>query len=761
MFLRKYMKNNLLAYLLIAIPLIIYGATSTPCCAQAVQYVDTFLGVDNTGNTFPGASLPFSMVKPGADVLMPARWTNNNSGYATNRPVCGYSINHVSGTGGAAKYGNFRVMPTTGSVNLRDMSAEVVEESSTPGYYTTTLANGVRTELTLTHSVGFYRFSVVNGADSLRLLIDASSLLDKGSTPQHLLTSGIELISENEIVGYCKSEGGWNTGECEVYFYARLNHTPSAWGTFRQGRMSQGNRSEKSINSNDHTEKALYLSFANNTSTPLEMQMALSYVSTQKAKENYLAEAATLTFDEAAQLANDEWNAYLGRIDIEASKEVKAMFYSALYRVLLMPTNRTGEMKGWSSEEVYYDDYYAIWDTFRTTVPLLTLIAPEKIAEQIESLINIGTHEGWMPDARSGNKSGLVQGGTNCDVMIAEACVKGIEGVDYKKALQLMLHAANTEPDKPRLYGRGGISYYNAMGYIPYSVERSGSRQVEYAYCDYAIAKVAEQLGQHEIASEYFERSSRWMNLWNSTAEHDGFSGFVWPKDENGEWLGDYNPLKLSVWNGVFYEGSSWQYSLYAPHDVAKLIEMCGGKEIFVERLDHFFEQGMQEGELRRGLKGYYNVGNEPSFLTPTLYTWAGRYDLTAKRTREIIDTYFSTGRSGLPGNDDSAATGCWCAFHLLGLYPNAGQDYYLLSSPQIESATLHLPDGRDFKIIVKNSSKENIYIRSAKLNGRPYNKAWITHRDIVAGGRLELTMGSKPSRWGQIELPPSLSDKK
>ena len=154
-------------------------------------------------------------------------------------------------------------------------------------------------------------------------------------------------------------------------------------------------------------------------------------------------------------------------------------------------------------------------------------------------------------------------------------------------------------------------------------------------------------------------------------------------------------------------------------------------------------------------------MGNEPSFLTPTLYTWAGRYDLTAKRTREIINTYFSTGRSGLPGNDDSAATGCWCAFHLLGLYPNAGQDYYLLTSPQIESATLHLPDNKKFTIVVHGGSKENIYIRSARLNGRPYNKAWIAHSDIVAGGKLELTMGAKPSRWGQKELPPSLSDKK
>ncbi|MBR4850747.1 MAG: GH92 family glycosyl hydrolase [Tidjanibacter sp.] len=747
----------------IALLLILLSAILCLHCkaeGQNIQYVDTFLGVDNTGNTFPGASLPFSMVKPGADVLMPARWTNNNSGYATGRPVCGYSINHVSGTGGAAKYGNFRVMPTTGSVNLRDISANIIEEYSHPGFYSTTLDNGVRTELTLTHSVGFYRFNVVNDADSLRLLIDASSLLDKGSTPQHLLTSGIEMISDTEIVGYCKSEGGWNTGEYEVYFYATISREPAAWGTFRQGRMSPGSRSEKSINKNDHTEKALYLSFPNENATPLEMHMALSYVSIDKAKENYFAEAHSLSFDEAVQNAKEQWAGYLERIDIEAPSEVKTMFYSALYRALLMPSCRTGEMKGWNPKEVYYDDYYAIWDTFRTTSPLITLIAPEKVSEQIESLINIGTHEGWMPDARSGNRSGLVQGGTNYDVMIADACVKGIlDGVDLEKALSLMLHSANTEPEYPRLYGRGGISQYNSNGYIPHSIERSGSRQVEYAYCDFAIATVAEYLGHHDIACDYYKRSQRWMNLWNKDASHDGFCGFIWPKSENGEWKEGYNPLTLSIWNGVFYEGSSWQYSLYAPHDIAKLIELCGGKERFVERLNHFFEHGMND-ELP-GHKGFYNVGNEPSFLTPTLYTWAGRYDLTAKCVRNILDRYFSTGRSGLPGNDDSASTGSWCALHLLGLYPNAGQNYYLLTSPQINEATLHLANGKDFKIVVRNASKENIYIRSARLNGKPYNKAWITHLDIVAGGKLELIMGATPSNWGRKELPPSLSDKK
>lgn len=728
--------------------------------AQNRKYVDTFLGVDNTGNTFPGAALPFSMVKPGADVLMPARWTNSNSGYSSGKPVCGYSVNHVSGTGGAAKYGNFRIMPTTGSINLRDISSAVVAESSSPGYYSTTLANGVRTDITLTHSVAIYRFEVVGEADSLRLLIDASSLLDKGSTPQHLLTSGIELLSDNEIEGYCRSEGGWNTGRCDVYFYATLSRSPASWGTFRQGRLTAGSRAEKSINSHDHTEKALYVTFENCPDEPLELRMAISYVSSEKARENLLAECSGLTFEQAKNNAAEQWDSYLERIVIKADEPVCQMFYSALYRSLLMPCRRTGEMKGWGAEEIYYDDYYAIWDTFRSCSPLVGLIAPEVLAEQITSLINIGRHEGWIPDARSGNSSGLVQGGTNYDVMIADACVKQIGGIDYAAALELMVKAANTEPDKPRLYGRGGVEQYNKLGYIGAEVERSGSRVVEYAYCDYAIAQVAEQLGEGALAEEYRKRSHRWENLWNSEAEHDGFSGFIWPRRPDGSWLEEYLPIEVGVWDKVFYEGSSWQYSLYVPHDVARLISLCGGAERFVARLDHFFDCGIGEIEVARGLKGYYNVGNEPSFLTPMLYTWAGRYDLAAKRSRQLVELYFDTGRTGLPGNDDSAAMGTWCAWHLLGLYPNAGQDYYLLGSPQIESATIKLDGGKEFRIEVKGGSQENIYIRSARLNGKPYHRAWIKHSEIASGGVLELTMGRKPTSWGTSDLPPSLSDR-
>ena len=723
-------------------------------CAQNVaeEAVDPFHGADNRGNTFVGAAMPFSMVKPGPDSWMPSRWLNSNSGYGTGQSVCGFSQTHVSGTGGAAKYGHFRVMPMIGDVNRRDCSEPVRDEIAAPGYYAATLAGSeIRCELTLTPHVAYHRYTAGRG-DSLNVLFDVSSLLDKGSTPQHLLESGVEILSPREMTGYCRSEGGWNEGApYTVYFYARFDREASGWGTFREGRLSRGNCIERSINPHDHTRKAAYMTFPLGADRTVTLKMGISFVSGQKARENYEAEAGDLSFDRARAKAREMWNTYLGRLDVKCSDPgVRTMIYNGLYRALLMPVDRTGEMPGWGNT-VCYDDFYAIWDTFRTALPLLGLIAPEKLADMVNALVSIGEREGFMPDARSGNWTGLTQGGSNCDVVIADAYVKKIGGIDYRAAWRQMRRNAETEPDAPRRYGRGGVVQFDTLGYVSDRFERSGTRQMEYAYCDFALWQLAKGLGDTAAAVRYLDRSRRWTALWNPDAEDSGFRGFVWPKQENGIWREKFSALTVGSWRGVFYEGTSWQYSLYAPHDVERLIALCGGREEFVRRLDFFFEKGFA------GEKGFYNVGNEPSFLTPCLYIWAGRYDLTACRVREIGDRYYRPGRAGLPGNDDSGAMSSWYAFHALGLYPNAAQDYYLLTSPRIEHAELCLPEGKTFRIIVRHAAPDHIYIRSARLNGHPINRAWIRHAEIVAGGELELTMGAEPSGFGRKNLPPSL----
>lgn len=713
---------------------------------DVLKYVDPFIGTAGSGNVFPGAALPFSMVKLGPDCILPSKWLSPNSGYRASCPIRGFSHTHVSGTGGGAKYGNFPVMPFVSGIADRDLSRVPSGETASPGYYSCRLEpDGIRCEMTLTRSVGFHRYTVRDGSP-LGLYFNVSALLDKGSTTQHALDSDVRIESDKAICGRLRSEGGWNVGTpYEVWFYAETSRPFVSYGVVREDRYSPMRREEKSLNPYDWSRKAAWVEF--DPGEPVVLKVAISFRSAEQAKENFRREAADLSFDGAREKASEEWRAVLSRASVAGPEESRKLFYTGLYRSLLMPVDRTGEMPGWGSDETYWDDYYAIWDTFRSSTPLLTIVAPEKVRDQINSLINIYRHEGWAPDARSGNCNGLVQGGTDYDIVIAEAAAKGVVGIDYAEALEMCLKCAETEPSEPRRVGRGGITQYRSMGYIPGDIERSCSRQMEYAACDAAIASLASSLGRDSVAAVYREQSKNWKNLWNPDAESEGIRGFIQPKAADGTWI-PYDYLKDGSWSAPFYEGTSWQYSFYVPHDVPGLVEACGGKEEFVRRLDILIGRG------RAGDRHFYNVGNEPSFLTPMLYTWAGRYDLSALAARRILDQFFHSGKDGLPGNDDSGAMGSWAAFQTIGLFPVAGTDLYLLVSPSVDDVRFNLPDGKSFEIRIKGASAENLYIRSAKLNGKTLKRAWIRHSEIVSGGILELAMGSKPGSFGTAELP-------
>ena len=719
------------------------------------DFIDPFYGVDNNGHTFPGAAMPFSKVKLSPDMVNETGWLNTNSGYISGRPIIGFSHTHVSGTGGGAKYGQFRVMPLSGAGNQipHDFSSKITEEKAEAGYYSCLLINSsIKAELTLTPSVGFHRYTFPETGKST-ILVDASSLLDKGSDTQHLLQSGIEIISDTEMIGFCTSEGGWNKGApYAVYFYAKFDTPAAEWGTFRDYRLSVSNKLEKSINTSDRSQKYAYFSYSGKANQVINLKFAISFSSIEKAKQIFENEAARISFDDARIAAKNAWNQYCNRLEIKTNNDsLKSMIYSGLYHALLMPTNRTGDMPGWKNDETYYDDYYAIWDTYRTVFPFLTLLAPEKVTELVNSLIAIGQKEGFMPDARSGNSNGLTQGGSDGDIVVAEAFVKGIKGIDYPAALELMLKNATVEPTRHRLEGREGITDFNKLGFVTANTECSGSKQMEYAYCDYAIYQLAKGLGRKDEADLYLKRSDKWINLWNEKVENKGSKGFINPRQKDGSWLPNYEPTQITGWAGHFYESSSWESSLFVPQNIPKLIQFCGGNEAFIKRLNTFF--GNNDGANKTP---FYNVTNEPGFITPCLYTWAGRYDLTAKIVREIMKRSFKSGRGGLPGNDDSGAMSTWFAFNAIGLFPNSGQNYYLLTSPLVSGAKLNFTDGKSFEIIVKNQSPENIYIVSAKLNGRKYNQAWISHADIIAGGKLELIMGNKPSDFGTKILPPN-----
>lgn len=718
--------------------------------AQYWSLVDPRIGSVGVGRTFPGPSMPFGMVKPGPDCgVLP------NAGWAPMpERVSGFSQTHVSGTGGGQKYGNILVqpilldkMPAAVAMGRRteDFAQSRMKEVIALGYYGTTYENGVSTEITTSERCAHYRFHFPRQQGAL--LVDATHFLGKDSIPnlrerQQFVGAALKVESPYELTGYSSVRGGWNNGDAYTVFFCLLADQPFAEHTDENG------------------QRAL-LCFAD---TLVGVKIGLSYVSTEQARMNM----DSRDFDSCLQALRLAWDQQFRKIQITGSIPQQRMFYSALYHTMLMPVDKTGENSRWK-DTPYYDDYYAIWDTYRTSSPLLTLLWPERQAAMVNALLNIYNNEGYMPDARSGDCNGRTQGGSNAEVVIADAFAKGLEGIDYELALEAMLKDGEVDPgDDHEKHGRGGLTEYKQLGYVPYGIPRAGTRTVEYSYNDFCLAQVAQGLLDRggtlldearrkelkAIHDQYMSRSGNWKNLWRKDYEWDNVRGYILPKDADGHWLDSvtwgrslvfhpriaYTPVTkvapwhLPWWDTFFYEALSAEYSLSIPHDVPGLIRACGGPEAFRTRLDLFFERGR------------YNVGNEPSFLTPCLYHWLGRPDLSSLRIHQIIRDNYSDQPDGLPGNDDSGAMSSWLAFHMMGLYPNAGQDYYLLNVPLLSEFSFSLSNGRTLHVskrgAVPVAGMDEGFVK-ALFNGRELTDARITHQELMEGG--ELVFVTKP----------------
>ena len=725
--------------------------------APLSQYVDPRIGSEGLGRVFIGPSCPYGMVKPSPDCT-----PSPNSGWLPMpERVDGFAQVHVSGTGGGPKYGNVLVTPFGNGMDRVNHYDYREYETIRLGYYDTQFKqNGIRAEITTANRASFYRFTYPE--DSLKsLAVDAGFFLGENPVPdareaQQFVGSEIQVLSDHEVAGYTRIRGGWNNGKAyTVYFYAETDRP------FVQSLTWKGNRITEAQSQYDSAEKTgALLRFAKNDKV-VQLKVGISFLSMQKAKINAHSEIPHWSFEKVHQDLLGQWEQLLQKIEINPSTPLakKRMFYTGLYHTMLMPVDRTGENPLWSDPEPYYDDFYAIWDTYRSSSPLITLIDPKREADIVRSLVNIYKRDGYMPDARSGNSNGRTQGGSNAEIVIADAFVKGLKGIDYELALEAMLKDATVPPGgNEEAEGRGGLIPYLELGYIPHGVDRAGNRTVEYSYCDYAIALVAKGLGKEDLYQRYLKQSENWKNLWRGDYEHEGAKGFIMPRDKEGNWLDSipfghstrmqpkfkYTPVTFEGpwytpwWSMFFYEASSWEYSLSIPHDVPGLIEKCGGAADFEKRLDIFFD------------KGFFNVNNEPSFLTPCLYHWLGKPWRSSDRIREIIAKNYNDGPVGLPGNDDSGAMSSWLAFHMIGLYPNAGQDYYLIHTPLLTSTTFHLEGGKEFKVVAEGLSDKNCYIQGVTLNGKDYPYSVLRHKDIMAGGELVLKMGKKPGSWGK-----------
>lgn len=721
------------------------------------DFVDPRIGSEGLGRVCISPCTPFAMVRPSPDCT-PAP----NSGWLPMpERVDGFAQVHVSGTGGGPKYGNILIQPYTGDFNRILQYGYRESETISLAYYSTTYKNsGITTEITATDRSTAYRISYPKKGNKA-LKIDPGFFLGESPIPdareaQQFVGSQIQILSDHEVAGYSRIRGGWNNGrDYTVYFYLTTDVPASDCATWKGDSISNAGFQY------DSGEKTgALLKFPESTDT-LNVRIGISFISELKARHNYESESQGKTFAEIRQEAEDKWEKLLSKVDVDpsTSEAYKRMLYTALYHTMLMPSDRTGENPRWTDSAPYFDDYYALWDTYRTSMPLLAIIDPQRLADMINSLINIWKRDGFMPDARSGNCNGRTQGGSNADVVIADACVKGITGIDYEEGLRAMLTDATVPPaGNGEAEGRGGLHEYLDLGYVPHGIDRAGNRTVEYSLCDFAIAQVAQRLGKKEIAKKYLKQSESWKNLWRDDYEHDGARGFIMPRDAQGNWLDSltfghskkqhptyrYTPLTFEGpwytpwWSMFFYEASSWEYSLSIPHDVDGLITKCGGPKAFDRRLDTFFD------------KGYFNVNNEPSFMTPLLYHWIGRPDKSSDRIREIIDSHYDDTPHGLPGNDDAGAMSSWLVFNMAGIYPNAGHDYYLIHSPLLKSVTFNLADDKKFSITTEGFSDKNKYIAAAYLNGEPHPGSTLSHADLAAGGELRLVMTDRPTDWGK-----------
>lgn len=747
---------------------------SSAAMAQSARHIDPMLGADGGGNVFVGPCLPYGMAKPGPDM----GGNSSNSGWDAKGEVNGFSQTHVSGTGGAAKYGNILVQATTGVVAPLASSSSRREEKASAGYYSVELERfRVKAEITAARRTSVYRFTWPQ-TQQANLLFDVGHVLVSSKGGGQMVTAAhVQVVSPTEVVGSTSAIRGWNHQRVPytVYFYAAVSKAAESFGTWQVDAVKAGAREEsyatpyaveKPPQVGPPVSAGAYLTFATKAGEAVLLKIGISFVSVEQAKRNAVAEAPGFDFEQTHRAAVAAWDKALAPVQVTgASEDELTKFATAMYHTLLMPVDRTGENPLWSGSEPYFDDFYTLWDTFRTSNPLITLVDQAAEAKIVRSLIDTQQHEGFLPDGRSGNFTGTTQGGSDADMVLADAYLKHLPGIDWAKAYEGVVRDAEVQPKDYIYEGRGDLQEWKELGYL--SIEgsgpdRPGSRHMEYAANDYAIALMARGMHHPEDQAKYLRRAAQWKNLWDADAvdhtEAGDVKGFIWPRHKDGSWKAPFDSHLSGTWNkDNFYEGTSWTYSLYVPQDVRGLMEMSGGSEAFVRRLDLFFKVSpVQQGRNYR-----YDVGNEPGFLSPYLYQWAGRQDRSAATIREILGRSYKTGTRGLPGNDDSGAMSSFFLFGKLGFFPVAAQTTYLIGSPFFPSATLHLANGKSFTVVAKNVSDKNLYVASAKWNGKPYTRNWFTHDDLMRGGTLTLEMSDKPSHWDTGAPPPSMSNGK
>jgi predicted alpha-1,2-mannosidase len=717
--------------------------------APRIQWVNPFIGTGGigfgVGSTYPGAARPFGMIHPSPDTSTgrDATGFSHCAGYAyDDKYIEGFSLTHANGMG-VPDYGTVGIMPVIGMTadktkqSVRHQRFSKEREFASPGYYAVTLDDtNVEVELTAADRVGVFRMTFPPSSD-------AQVLVDLG----HALASGMEMKGGRvevkpqtaELGGFVHLSGDYSGryGGMDVFFAARFSRPFATYGVWKAGQLFA------SETTREGADAGAYFGFDTASNASVELRVAVSFVDEDHARQNLAAEDAD--FDTTRKATEAAWEKALGVAEIEARSEREfRMFYTALYHALLMPTlasDADGSYRGIDHQVHqtgsfrYYTDF-SLWDTFHTLHPLLTLLYPSWQNDMLQSLAAMGRDGGVMPrwPLGAGETGGMV--GDSAAIVFADSYVKGVRDFSLREPYDVMKRQALGKPPAGAVTnGRDGVEDYIRLGYVPIEGNSSSaSKTLEYAYDDFALAQLADALGEAGDRDTFLKRSKSYANL------HDPASGFLVGRHADGS----FPPLSPTSFEDYYAEGDAWQYSFYAPHDVAGLAEKMGGRAQFLDKLEQLFTRSACKPKVVGLPQPYYWQGNEIDLFAPWTFSALDDWTRTSRWTRWVMESQYGDGPDGLPGNDDSGTMSAWYVFGALGFFPLAGSDLYFLGSPTLTRATLHLRGG-DLVVEAPEARPRTRFAASATLNGQALARPRITHAQIATGATLHVTLRDTP----------------
>jgi predicted alpha-1,2-mannosidase len=694
-------------------------------------YVNPMVGVgnDNEGDTVPGPALPSGSIHPSPETL-----TGSNAGYDPAAPISGFGQLHTQGSGGVTTYGTFLVSPQVGApvFDETDHVSDKQDERAAADLYEVTLKRyDTRVAVTPAHYAAIYRVTFPQ-SDQAQLVFDITRKI-KGLVASD--QADVTLYpSEGKIIGHVKAKGYWNPALVDIWFCAKVDQKPKAWGIFRNGETLAGETSASTV---ADQRLGAWWSFDTHSTQPVMMKIAVSFTSAAKAEALLDHDIPAWDFNKVRADAQVAWNHALGKIELSGVPEADmTRFYAALYHTAIQPRDRTLDQADADLGFPHWDDYYTLWDTYRTEFPLISLIRPSDYAGNIASVVHAFDRFGAFDTAFiAGHNYHVGQGGDEVDNVIGEGLIRGVPGIDWKEAYRVT-HFNAFERRSPRYLSQLYFAVGDKSPEPDNQRARSGSSTIGFALNDFYAAKLATAAGKSSEAALLTARSKVWRNVWNPQAQSDGYTGFILPKYPDGSFQAVDPKLGWDgkTYNNVgFYEGTAWIYSYDMLHDLPGMITAMGGREMFVKRLQYALSSGL------------IDITNEPSFSTPWLFSNVGRPDLSAYWANEIFKKFPA---NAYPGDEDNGAMSSHYVFNRIGLFPKLGTDLFYLHGPHQPKSIIHLENGKTFTIIAHNSGPDQIYIQKATLNGRALNEPWVSQAVIMKGGRLELTLGDKPGHW-------------